>query len=356
MYTRNILYHQRILPEGLVNKEPTDIETEVILKEAEELGMKWELIADTDVIQLEYKGKVEHFRKRTPSSSHTPGTRICQNKIASRQMLHRGGLSVVKGFAIYRDDAEDLIKKAWDNLAKPIVVKPSHGTHGDAVFVGVTEWDDCLKKIKDYFAKPMYLEGGSPLGGMLMEEMFVGNEYRVIATREKMLAVMERIPAHVIGDGQHSIQQLIDMKNEDPVRNISQDLYPRLTIDEEMRAILTSQNKALESVPEANEKIQLRRVSNIMAGGEAVDRTDEVHPSVAELAVKAVRSIPGLSWAGLDFMTKDLYTEQTPENYRVIEINAAPEFAMHDLPMTGKKRGLCREFLRLMFPDVPPFE
>ena len=163
---------------------------------------------------------------------------------------------------------------------------------------------------------------------------------------------MYRQPASVTGDGQHSISQLIEIKNQDPMRNISADLYPHITIDVDMKSVLAQQSLTVDSVPQPDQVITLRNVSNIMAGGDAFDLTDEIHPSVAQIAVKAVRALAGMKMVGIDFMTTDITADQATQTCSIIEINSTPGFAMHDYPMNGKKREVAATVLKMMFPEI----
>jgi cyanophycin synthetase len=342
------LYFARSLPEGVVREEEIDpfLSTQMIIDEAQKIGVSAFVIPDTDVVQLQYKTKILTFRERIPSTTNFTGVESCYDKQLCKVMLKRSGLSVMPGYTIYQSDSDDRIKSIWDSLQKPLVLKPAKGSHGKGVEMELFDFNECLEKIRLYFKNPLYP------GLLILEEMFVGHEYRIIATQEKVLAVMERIPARIIGDGVHTVNELIEIENANPLRNISQHLYPHIVLDDNSVALLKDQDLTAKSVPKKNQLVRLQKVSNIMAGGIAVDRTDDAHPSVKQVAVEAVRAIPGLSWTGIDFMCKDISQPQSAETYTIIEMNSAPEFAMHDLPMQGKSREVTKEFVYLMFPEL----
>lgn len=342
------LYFSRSLPEGVVQQEEIDpfLSTQMILEEAKNLGIEGSIVPDTDIVELKLKDNIKTFRERIPSTTNFTGVECCYDKQVCKVMLRKSGLSVMPGYTIYPTDTDERIRSIWNALKKPLVLKPTKGSHGKGVEVGLFDLEDCIAKIRDYFKNPLYP------GLLILEEMFVGHEYRIMATREKVLAIMERIPAHVIGDGEHTIDELVGIENNSPLRNISPFLYPHISLDHVSFELLSLQNFTRQSVPQRNEVVHLQKISNIMAGGVAVDRTDDAHSSVKDLVVKAVQAIPGLSWTGIDFMCKDLYNQQTKDSYTIIEMNSAPEFAMHDLPMQGKPRGVTREFLYLMFPEL----
>ncbi len=346
MSTLKSLHYIRSLPEGVIQGEEVSISTKRILEEAENLGITWEILPNTEMIRLSYKDNVQIVKNRLPNTTSKNAYEVCHDKQICKMILEKAGLEGMPGFLIYKEDTEVRIKSMWDALQKPLVLKPSKGSHGDGVIVGLTDFSECVGKIREYFETPLYE------GGLILEEMFVGKEYRILATPEKVLAVIERIPAHVIGDGKHTIEQLIEIENRNPIRNINEFIYPHLALNETSFKLLRAQKLTPESVPENGQHVVLQKISNIMAGGVAIDRTDEVHESVKRIAIEATRAIPGLSWTGIDFMTKDVYKPQSKGTYTIIEMNHAPGFDMHDMPMQGEPRGVTKEFLYLMFPEL----
>lgn len=339
-------YHYRQLPNRKLPYEYVDIATRLILQEAGKCGISFEVIDESDVIILTKGVKKEYIRSRQPSTTSSLAEKICRNKTSTKTFLKRAGVTTTKGFTILPDDSENDILSAWNGLQKPIVFKPTHGSHGNAIVTGITNFEECKKLISNYFKLPSYT------GGVLLEEMFVGNECRIIATRDKVVAAMERVPAFVTGDGVKTISELIEKENLLPIRNIAPDVYPHITVDDDLISNLQRIEMNLKSIAQDGEKITLRSVSNVMAGGIAIDRTDEIHSSVIELAIKTVRAIPGLTWAGIDFMSTDLLSQQTDDSYCIIEVGSMPEFDIHDVPMNGKPRDVAKEFLRLMFPEI----
>jgi len=339
-------YHYRKLPNRKLPFEYVDTATRLILQEAERNGFSYEVIDETDVIKISNGTKTEYIRSRQPSTTSSLAEKICRNKTSTKTFLKRSGISTSKGFTIFSGDSEEDIVAAWDELQKPIVFKPTHGSHGSYIVTGITILEHCKELILNYFSSPRFN------GGVLLEEMFVGNECRIIATQDKVIAAMERVPAFITGDGNKNIRELIEEENRLPIRNIAPDLYPLISIDEDLENNLSHVEMNLGSIPQEGEKVSLRSVSNVMAGGIAIDRTEDIHPSVVELAIKTVNAIPGLSWAGIDFMSTDLYSEQNESSYCIIEVGSMPEFDMHEVPMQGKPRFVAKEFLKLMFPEI----
>lgn len=346
MFSFKPLFFTRSSPEGVLDVKELDASSQLILYEAEKIGIQWRIVPDTEIIELNYNNKIQYFRKKTPSTNSSISAAVCREKFACKVLLQRANINVVSGFTIYKDDSDIYIESLWKSLQKPLVLKPSQGTEGKGVEVNLTKFSDCLNKVREYFESPLYE------GGLILEEMFIGSEYRILATREKVMAVMERKPAFIVGDGEHSVKDLVELENNNSLRNIAKTLYPHIILDSTSKELLDEQGLDLTSIPAKDQLVRLKRVSNISVGGVAIDRTDEIHESVREIALQAVQAIPGLMWAGIDFMTKDIFAPQSQTSYVIIEINSAPEFDMHDIPMQGKSRGITKEFLYIMFPEL----
>jgi len=263
--------------------------------------------------------------------------------------LYSCGISVPKGYRIRKTTSDDDLLSFYKNLQKPLVVKPNDGALGQNITININNYEEYLDGIEvalDYTGK----ENSS----VIVEEMFEGTEYRVLATREKVLGVLNRRPASVVGNGNDSIKKLIKEKNSNPIRSAKSGTCSHLKIrmDARMTKYLDEQSMNFNTVPDNDKRIYLRRVSNISQGGDAIDFTDKVHPSVKEIALKAINAVPGLSFAGIDFLSKDITKKQTKNSYVIIEINDTPGFDIHDFPYEGKNRHTAREFLFLMFPEL----
>jgi D-alanine-D-alanine ligase-like ATP-grasp enzyme len=341
----------RLSPSGLTALRPANTEMKLLILEAKEMGISTQIIDNSDIVTFRYGNHVEYVRNGAPSTNHTPGPRLCANKYLTRTMLKLANLPITNGYDIRTPDTMEYRQTVFNALQKPLAIKPANSTHGAGVKLNVTTFEEMNNWI-DYLFTSVETDSEVAAAQVLVEEMAHGSEYRIIATKDKMVAVMSRQPASVIGDGQQTIETLIHIKNQLPIRNISQDVYPHISIDGDMKQILANQNLELDSIPAAGQKIQLRTVSNIMAGGDAVDMTDQAHPSVAALATQITRALPGMSFVGIDFMTTDLTADQQTVDCAIIEVNSAPEYAMHDMPMVGKKRFVAKEVLMLMFNEL----
>jgi cyanophycin synthetase len=342
-------YYTKITPKGIEQnlEDPMMAGTMLIIEAAEKMGMKWREVPGTRIIELDYKGNIKYFRSRIPSPTTDVGFFGCRDKFITKLLLMEKGVTVAKGYKNLKTDSQEQWRSIFDSLKKPLVVKPTHASHGDSVKMNVMSWEEFAPAVEEAFLARSY-----PDAGVIVEETFEGKEYRILTTREKVLGIMYRIPANVIGDGKLSVQQLIELKNLNFKEDWEGSLYPDIIIDEDLKNNLKNANLTLESVPAENQQVWLRTVSNISQGGDGVDVTDDVDPSVKEIALQAIRAIPGLEIAGLDFLTKDITQPQSPNSHIIIEVNANPELSIHDVPSIGKNRGAIREFLTLIYPEL----
>ncbi len=344
----NPIFQKRRTIDGLKKLKKITISTLMILEEAEKQGIKWKRIPRTDVFKLMYKGSSNYFHAQTPSETSDVAFYICKDKRITRNVLEDSGISVSNGFYIKRQDNTSYQKQIFNKLKKPLVVKVDDGYQGSNVYLNISDVDEYIgvvAQVFDYY--------GQSKKGVLVEEMFEGQEYRVLATRDKVLSIIKRIPANVVGDGQSTIFDLIKTKSDSPRRGEKFTLKPIL-VDDVLKDFIKEQGLSLDSVLEKNSQVFLRPHSafDISHGGDTIDMTDQVHSSVNQIALKVINAIPGLSFMGLDYMSKDITVEQTSDMYKVIEVNSAPSLDWNTNPVVGKYRNIPLEFLKIMFPEL----
>ncbi|MGI6096962.1 MAG: cyanophycin synthetase [Dethiobacteria bacterium] len=228
----------------------------------------------------------------------------------------------------------------WQWLSSPVVVKPVRGNQGKGVSLNL----NTAKEIEEAFALARQFDEG-----VLVEEYIKGRQYRFLVVGGKVVAVAERIPAHVIGDGKSSIRKLIERVNADPLRGEGHELpLTKIKMDQFSQAALSRQGLCFDSIPEKGRIIYLRENANLSTGGIAVDVTDDVHPANEELALRAAQAI-GLDLAGIDIVTPDISIPMG-EKGAVIEVNAAPGIRMHHYPAQGKARNVGKSIVNMLFP------
>lgn len=343
------LIYESYSPNGVVKNKNISNSSRLVLAEADKYGVAWRIIPCTQLIELSFNGKKKTFYHQVPTSTTALAKYACNNKQVTTNLLFTNGISVPKGFRVRKSSTKEDLLDIYENLQKPLVVKPSDGTWGENITVNITNVKDFFEAV-DFALK----YSGNKRSTAIVEEMFEGEEYRILATREKVIGVLYRRQASVLGNGKDSIKKLIKEKNKNPIRGVKNGTTSHLKIrmNEPMEKLLAENDLDFNFIPEKGQRVFLQRVSNISQGGDAIDVTDIIHPSVKKIALRAINAVPGLSFAGIDLLTTDITKNQSQDTYIIIEINDSPGFDIHDFPYRGKNRHAAREFLYLMFPEL----
>ena len=188
----------------------------------------------------------------------------------------------------------------------------------------------------------------------MVESYLVGSDYRCLVIGGELRAVAQRVPAHVDGDGTHSVAELIELTNADPRRGIGHEkVLTRIKADEESISYAAEQGFALTDVPPRNARVYLKRTANMSTGGISIDRTDEIHPENAEIAELAAQVV-GLDIAGIDFICPDISQPVSEVGGGIVEVNAAPGFRMHTHPTEGEAQYVAKPVIDMLFPPGTP--
>lgn len=344
----NALYLKRKSIDGVKKLKKVSKSTVLVLEEAEKNQIEWEKIPYTDLFKLKYKDQIKYFHAQIPSTTTEFAAYCCNNKRISRNILIEAGISVSKGYQIEYEDKKPYRLSLFQNLKKPLVVKPVNDQQGNNVYLNINTQEEYIaatKKIYQFYGRKKI--------EILVEEMFCGEEYRILASQKKILSVIKRLPANIIGDGQSTIKRLIEIKNQDPLREKVL-TYKKIEVNDQVLKHLRQQDLNLQSIIANKKRVFLRPHSplDISLGGDTIDITEKIHPSVKKIVREIMASIPGLALTGIDYMSKDIGKEQTPDNYKIIEINASPSLDWNEFPIEGPRRQIAKEFLKIMFPQL----
>lgn len=319
----------------------------LIADEAKKRGIKVSQISPGRFLILNYKGHEEIFQTQFLSKTSVSAKKICLDKDLTKITLKKIGISTLEGKCYLRGSYKFALDYA-NKIGWPVVIKPRQAIGGSHVYVNVenesefkSAWDEIIKKF--------------PF--IIIEKMFAGDEYRILATKDRILGVTNRVPANVIGDGSKTILELIKMKNSIPKRSsnyITRHNLPKveIVIDDVLVQYLKKHNLTLDYIPQKNEKVFLRQNSNITTGGDSIECTDIIDPSVEQIALKIIQSIPGIFYAGIDLLTKDITKKQSSDKYAILEVNWNPGLALHQFPHFGKPRNVAKEIIDIAFPET----
>ena len=322
-----------------------ELSTQAVIEDAMKIGLKVQVIDENDqFLRLEYKGKIEYVKNGNMTSKDSYiSPLIMENKIVTKKILDEQGFRVPRGYEI--SNLEEAVKIFNYVKNKPIVIKPKSTNFGLGISIfkhGTTSLDDYSKAIKFALKEDK---------DVLIEEFIEGTEYRFFVIEGKTKAVLLRVPANVKGDGQHTIRELVKIKNGNPLRGDAKKTpLKKIELGEIEELQLREQGFNFETVLENGEIAYLRENSNISTGGDSIDMTDEVHQSYKELAVKITDAMMA-KVCGVDLIIPNIKKEATKENYGVIEANFNPMMMMHIYPHQGKSRRLSLDILKMLFPE-----
>ena len=292
------------------------------------------------LVQLGHGVHQQRIWATTTSLTSNIAVDLASNKRLTNQMLRGIGIPVPRGATV--TDVDDAVRAAR-SIGYPVVLKPVDGNHGRGVRIN-------LKSEAEVRANFDVAQSESRSGRIIVESFIEGNDHRILVVGGKVVAVAERVPAHVRGDGERTVQELIDITNEDPRRGIGHEkVLTRIAVDDALTDLLGNQGLSLDAVPEAGRIVQLRLTGNLSTGGTAIDRTEDIHPDNVEIAEQAARVI-GLDIAGIDMLVRDISKPIKDQNGAICEVNAGPGFRMHTNPTEGHPRDVARPVIERLFP------
>ncbi len=313
-----------------------------IVEEAVARDIPWIRLGTNSLVQLGYGVHQMRFQATITCKTSNIAVDIACNKEETKRMLEMASIPVASGsICVDEEDLEHTIKK----IGYPIVIKPLDGNHGKGASINVVTWEDAKEGLA--YAKKYSRR-------VIVEKFITGFDFRVLVIDNKLVAAAKRVPAHVLGDGKSTIQELIDITNKDPRRGYGhENVLTEITVDRDTTDLLEKLGYSLDTVPNNGETVYLKSTANLSTGGTSVDVTDMMHPENIFLAERIARVI-GLDVCGIDIMAENL-TQPLKENGGVIlEVNAAPGFRMHLAPSEGLPRNVAAPVIDMLYPPGKP--
>ncbi len=342
-------YPQRELDQDLADlrdlkaKASLGPSTEAIVREAEARNIPWFELSSRSLIQLGYGARSHRMQATLSDRSSILAVELAGDKEGAKRILRDAGIPVPKGTVVRY--IEDLPEAIADIGGYPIVIKPLDGNHGRGITIDINTPEQ---------AEEAFEIASSVSKSVIVERYYPGRDFRVLVVNGKVVAVAERVPAHVIGDGRSTIEELIEQTNQDPQRGDGHDnILTRIEVNHDTWTLLEKQGYTLNTVLQAGEICYLRATANLSTGGIAVDRTDEIHPQNVWICQRAARII-GLDIAGIDVVTPDISRPLPEVGGVIVEVNAAPGFRMHTNPSQGIARNVAEPVLNMLFPPGTP--
>lgn len=344
------------IAEALISGEEYDIDTDIkvmrqmrekdrfgpstgsIVDEAVSRGIPYIRLNKQSLVQLGYGKNQVRFRATMTDKTSSIAVDLASNKDETKRMLIDAAIPVAKGLCIVDPEEVDV---AIDKIGFPLVFKPLDGNHGKGASINVKTIEEARSAFdhaKKYSRK------------IIVEKFISGFDFRILVINHRFIAAALREPAHIIGDGTSTIQQLIDLENCDPRRGYGhENVLTEITIDRETYEQLEKNNYSLDTILKKEEKCYLKGTANLSTGGTSTDITDLVHPTNIFIFERISRVI-GLDICGVDIMASNLNEPLEVTGGVVLEVNAAPGFRMHLAPANGLARNVAAPVLDMLYP------
>jgi cyanophycin synthetase len=318
--------------------------TQAILDEAISRDIPFMRLNEYSLVQLGQGVHQQRIRATMTSRTSSLAVDVASDKELTGRLLAAAGLPVPRSEAVRT--VEEAVRMA-ERIGYPVVVKPLDGNHGRGVHLRLGDADAVREAFDD-------ARDQARRGTVLVESYVTGNDYRVLVVGGTMVAVAERVPAHVIGDGRHTIAELVELTNADPRRGVGHEkVLTRIRLDDAAAKLVRDQGYELDQVVDEGVMVKLTLTGNMSTGGISIDRTYEAHPDNVEVAEEAARVV-GLDVAGIDFIAPDIAEPVRETGGSIVEVNAAPGFRMHTHPTVGEPQYVAKPVVDLLFPAGSP--
>ncbi|NLG20854.1 MAG: cyanophycin synthetase [Actinomycetales bacterium] len=318
--------------------------TNAILEEAVARDIPFIRLNTASLVQLGQGVHQQRIRATMTSKTSALAVDIAGDKSLTNTLLSSAGLPVPLSDTVRTEDGAVSVA---NRIGYPVVVKPLDGNHGRGVGINLRN----EAEVREHFP---VAAAQSRRGIMVVESFITGNDYRCLIVGGRMQAIAERVPAHVIGDGTHTVNELVEITNADPRRGVGHEkVLTRIAVNEGAETLVKQQGFGMDDVPPEGTMVKLALTGNMSTGGISVDRTFDAHPENIEIAEEAARLI-GLDVAGIDFICPDISAPVRETGGAICEVNAAPGFRMHTHPTVGEPQYIAKPVVDLLFPPGTP--
>ncbi|HDR1006393.1 TPA: bifunctional glutamate--cysteine ligase/glutathione synthetase [Pasteurella multocida] len=325
-----------------------ELSTQALLFDVIQKGIHTEILDENDqFLCLKHGDHIEYVKNGNMTSYDSYiSPLIMENKVVTKKVLQKAGFNVPQSVEFTSLEKAVASYALFENRA--VVIKPKSTNYG----LGITIFQQGVQNRED-FAKALEIAFREDKE-VMVEDYLVGTEYRFFVLGDETLAVLLRVPANVVGDGVHSVAELVAMKNDHPLRGDgSRTPLKKIALGEIEQLQLKEQGLTIDSIPAKDQLVQLRANSNISTGGDSIDMTDEMHESYKQLAVGITKAM-GAAVCGVDLIIPDLKQPASPNlsSWGVIEANFNPMMMMHIFPYAGKSRRLTQNVIKMLFPEL----
>jgi len=309
-----------------------------IVEEAASRGIPWIRLNKYSLCQLGYGANQKRIQATVTSETSSIGVELACDKEDTKHLLEQAEVEVPRGDIISRERS---LEESCRYVGYPLVIKPIDGNHGRGITVDIQNYEDAV--VAFHAAKEVSRR-------VIVEKYITGEDYRLLVINNVLVAAAKRTPAHVIGDGKSTVQELVDAVNKDPRRGYGhENVLTMIKINDLTKTIMKDAGYTEDSVLVKGERLILKDTANLSTGGTAEDVTDIVHPSNVSMAER-ISKIIDLDICGIDVMTSDISKPLSETGGAVLEVNAGPGFRMHLAPTSGLPRNVAAPVVDKLFP------
>jgi cyanophycin synthetase len=302
-------------------------------------GIPYRRLTSGSMVQFGWGSRQRRIQAAETDCTSAIAESIAQDKELTKTLLDAAGVPVPLGRPVL--DVEDAWKAALE-IGLPVVVKPQDGNQGKGVTVNIASRDNLIIA---------YAAASAISAEVMVERYLPGHDYRLLVVGNQVIAAARRDPPQVIGDGIHTVRELVEHVNSDPRRGEGHATsLTKIRFDEIAMARLAAQDLTADTLPPKGKRVVLRNNANLSTGGTATDVTDDVHPELAARAVAAAQMI-GLDICGVDVVCDSVLKPLEAQGGGIIEVNAAPGLRMHLQPSFGKGRAVGEAIISSMFEE-----
>ena len=318
--------------------------TQSLVDAAETRDVPWIRLNRYSLVQLGHGRHQQRIQATVTGQTQHIAVEIASDKEDTRTLLESLGLPVPQQRLVY--GPEDAVEAA-EAIGYPVVTKPLNANHGRGVSIKLMDAEQVRRGVE-------HASQHGTSSAILVESFLTGFDHRMLVVNGQLVAVAKRVPGHVVGDGEHTIRQLVEIINQDPRRGVGHEkVLTQLQFDAQAERLLAKAGHTAETVLPKGETFYLRSTANLSTGGTAIDLTDVVHPDNRDMAVRAVKAV-GLDVGGVDFLTDDVSKSWREVGGGIVEVNAAPGFRMHVAPSEGTPRDVAGPVMDMLFPSGSP--
>lgn len=329
---------------GKIVNEPSNkdsLRARVLWEEAMKRGINMEEFllfgVGRDIFISRYKGEMRFFDVLPRTKNYNPkGLEWMDNKSEMKKHFKKAGIPVADG-GIASSKKEAV--RIFNSLKKPVITKPNLGSRSRHTTTHISDEENLINS---------YKKANQLSPWVMIEEELSGYVFRGTLIGKKFVACLRREPAYVIGDGTHTVKELIEIENKNPLR--AGPIFHKLSLDEEALKELEHWNKTPETIPAKDEIITLGQKTSRAVGGGITDMTDAIHPDNIEMLEKIAEVLDD-PLIGVDFIMDDVSISWKDQpRSGVIECNSAPFIDLHHFPLVGKPRNVAGALWDIIYP------